>query len=312
MMTSRLSSIFGFFWSQARYSWNLRSRHFLVVWVGILAGATSSIANWQLSSSPAFVAFKPRQHFPPNSLSWRKQTYSYLLLIYPQWMKQGKVILKQEKTNMSMNGIHVSECEGEKNAFLDRTDQHKRAAQVVLEEFGFRDEAQQGRFREMPTPTRAQAENHAIFGSLMTQPGLVEEYRVFRHVQEDTEQTENNQNKTQEGPPPLVMAAVRLGPKLNGHDGIVHGGILALLIDDVLGFSYEALPVDPPELAVTANLNVNFRHPLSPHTQFIIQSFLQERQGRKLVFAFRVTSPDEKILYCEGTSIYVIPKQYEN
>jgi len=77
-----------------------------------------------------------------------------------------------------------------------------------------------------------------------------------------------------------------------------------------LGFAYDSIPVNRPKMAVTANLNINFRHPLSPQTKFIIQAFLRRREGRKLFLEARVTSPDERIVYCEASSIFVIPKQY--
>jgi acyl-coenzyme A thioesterase PaaI-like protein len=36
----------------------------------------------------------------------------------------------------------------------------------------------------------------------------------------------------------IVVAKIQLGRSADGHPGVVHGGILALLIDDVLGFAY--------------------------------------------------------------------------
>jgi hypothetical protein len=35
--------------------------------------------------------------------------------------------------------------------------------------------------------------------------------------------------------------SVRVGGKLNGHGGIVHGGVLSLLFDKAMGWAYECL-----------------------------------------------------------------------
>lgn len=191
----------------------------------------------------------------------------------------------------------VLQCEPQPEADVEHSEY--KSSSTILKEFGL-----QSRFdalHEMPTPPRALAENHAIFGTLMGRPGLVEEYRIFRCIPQ-------HHQKRNDAKVPLVLATVHLGPSLNGHDGIVHGGIISLLVDDAMGFGYEALPIDPPKMAVTANLNLNFRHPLSPDTRFIIQVFLQKREGRKIYLEVRVSSPDEAILYVEGTSLYIVPR----
>ena len=163
-------------------------------------------------------------------------------------------------------------------------------------------------YQEMRLPNRAESSNHAVYGALMRQPGYLLDYRVYRrahHSKTSSRITTSDEDDLTHHPIPLVVAVAQLGNKLDGHEGIVHGGILALLVDDVLGFAYEAIPIP---MAMTANLNLNFRRPLLPHTKFLVQAFLDEQVGRKLLFTVRVTSVDNSILYCEGTSLYVIPK----
>ena len=150
-------------------------------------------------------------------------------------------------------------------------------------------------FEEMRIPNRAESENHAVYGTLMREPGHLEELRIYcrlyhdpsnqttplpipssNHVESLDERrsihgTEPTVNKTS-AEIPLVVAVVRLGPKLDGHEGIVHGGVTALLVDDVLGFAYEAIPV---EMAMTANLNLNFRRPLLPSKRSIVGKSLR-------------------------------------
>jgi acyl-coenzyme A thioesterase PaaI-like protein len=124
----------------------------------------------------------------------------------------------------------------------------------------------------------------------------------------------NNNNPTINQPPlqqhsNFVIAIVKLGDAADGHAGVVHGGILALLIDDVLGFAYEALEGDDQvALAATANLNINYRSPVPTSSKIHILVHLVERTERKLIWKVTVVSPDHEQLYCEGSSVYVIPR----
>lgn len=103
----------------------------------------------------------------------------------------------------------------------------------------------------------------------------------------------------------VVVATLHLGSSLDGHAGVVHGGILALLIDDVLGFAYESMDVP---LAVTANLNVDFRAACPSGSPIRIAVLRVQQEGRKLFWKARVESPDRSILYCEASSVYIIPR----
>jgi acyl-coenzyme A thioesterase PaaI-like protein len=77
----------------------------------------------------------------------------------------------------------------------------------------------------------------------------------------------------------VIIANISLGNRLNGHTGIVHGGILALLLDDLMGFGF--------------------------HVKRIT---CEKQEGRKIYFLAQVTSPDSTVLYCEASSLYIIPK----
>jgi uncharacterized protein (TIGR00369 family) len=134
----------------------------------------------------------------------------------------------------------------------------------------------------MPPPERLLQETHAIKGLLGRG---IQSYEVY---------------KGEQG----VKAIVKLGLAVDGHMGVVHGGILALLIDDVLGFAYEALDIP---LAVTANLNINYRAAVPADSEITILTTLVERKERKLSWEVQVLSANG-LLHCEATSIYVIPR----
>lgn len=151
------------------------------------------------------------------------------------------------------------------------------------------------RYLQMQVPDRALESSHVIYGSLL-QDNLIESYTAYKLT--------SVSDQTMHGA--VVVAAVKLGKALDGHPNVVHGGILALLIDDILGFSYEALQVP---VAVTANLNINYRAGVAAGSDILVTTTLVERKERKLVWSIRVTSPDQETLYCEATSVFVIPRQ---
>ena len=55
---------------------------------------------------------------------------------------------------------------------------------------------------------------------------------------------------------PEIITVIKYGDALNGHPGVVHGGILAMCFDNCFGWVFFASKLMP---GFTANLNVNFR-----------------------------------------------------
>ena len=178
-------------------------------------------------------------------------------------------------------------------------------------------------YRLMPLPDRSLKDTHAIFGTLIRnqqqyadQSAAIESYHVYqrvgRHI--DPSHPINDPNNATISSP-VVIGVVRLGTAVDGHAGVVHGGILALLMDDVLGFAYEA--VDDPKVphAVTANLNINYKAPVPAGSAVHIRAILVERQERKMIWNVTVVSPPSPysdnqldVIYCEATSVFVIPR----
>lgn len=76
-------------------------------------------------------------------------------------------------------------------------------------------------------------------------------------------------------------------------------------IDDVLGFSYEAMNVP---LAVTANLSVNYITPLPAQTKVLVHVTLEQQINRKLYFHATITNVDSTITYTNASCLYIIPR----
>jgi acyl-coenzyme A thioesterase PaaI-like protein len=181
------------------------------------------------------------------------------------------------------------------------------------------------RYRLMPEPSRLARPSHAVTGSLRLENRL-NLYEIYQVLPEEYSAS---------GSRLVVVAAIHLGTNgLDGHPGLIHGGILALLIDDVLGFAFGALHArdqtqnDQPvsscsendddavgiiPFAVTANLNVNYFQPVPSGSAILIRVYLQEWRDRKITFVVTLgpdaeSSQASEVIFCQATSIYVIPR----
>lgn len=103
-----------------------------------------------------------------------------------------------------------------------------------------------------------------------------------------------------------AIIILHVGRGLCGHDGIIHGGLIATLFDESLART--AILSLPSKIGVTANLKVNYRAPL-PADQFImIKSTLNSLNGRKAFVNASLTSLDSKTLFADAQSLFIEPK----
>ncbi|KAG6835826.1 hypothetical protein H0H93_014299 [Arthromyces matolae] len=114
--------------------------------------------------------------------------------------------------------------------------------------------------------------------------------------------------------PPLVLAKkdeteshvfVHLGRGLCGHDGIIHGGLLATLLDETLART--AIANLPEKVGVTALLTLNYRAPTRADQFVVIHTILNEVKGRKATVTGRVEALDGTLLV-EASATFVQPK----
>ncbi|KAG0171834.1 hypothetical protein DFQ28_008590 [Apophysomyces sp. BC1034] len=102
-----------------------------------------------------------------------------------------------------------------------------------------------------------------------------------------------------------VTAVVHLGKELCGHDGIIHGGMLATMLDEIL--ACVAMPSLPNHVGFTANLNVDYRKPVVADQWVVLRGRLDKIDGRKAYVSAAVESTDG-VKYTEATSLYISPK----
>ena len=163
-----------------------------------------------------------------------------------------------------------------------------------------------GHYEALPDPASVMISSHAITGALLKEH-YIEAYRVYQRPSSDTTLSVFDRTELATvDPQPQVIGLVRVGTQVDGHKGIIHGGILSMLVDDVLGYGFYSMGWPA---AFTANLTINFRKPVRAQSMLRIECHFRGRERRKLIWEIRaVDAQRPHILYVEATSLYVIPR----
>jgi acyl-coenzyme A thioesterase PaaI-like protein len=74
-----------------------------------------------------------------------------------------------------------------------------------------------------------------------------------------------------------VTAGVTVPNHFQGYPGIVHGGIIAAMLDEVAGRT--VIEIDPPRWMVTAKLSVRYRKPVPVGKPLKLFGYLKEDTG---------------------------------
>ena len=130
---------------------------------------------------------------------------------------------------------------------------------------------------------KAFQEGNALHDTLL-RPELLEKYEVYAKNDGDE-----------------ILCVVHFGSKINGHPTIVHGGITSLVFDNSFGWLF--FSIDLP-MAVTANLNVNYRQPLPMNTTCILRSKLNKLEGRKMFMAASLHDLNGKMI-ADSSSLFI-------
>jgi uncharacterized protein (TIGR00369 family) len=98
-----------------------------------------------------------------------------------------------------------------------------------------------------------------------------------------------------------IVGRFCLGEEYQGGSGFLHGGIIALLLDEVMS---KVCRFDA-QSAVTAELRIEYRRPIRVNTEIVVEGFVTRRQGRQLYHEgeIRNTSGD---LLARGEGRFVI------
>jgi acyl-coenzyme A thioesterase PaaI-like protein len=86
-----------------------------------------------------------------------------------------------------------------------------------------------------------------------------------------------------------------------GAPGIAHGGAVATVVDDVLGFLLYVVD----DAAVTRRLVVEYLRPVLVGTSYVVRARVDRVEGRKLFFSCEGTGPDGVVAF-RGEGLFIV------
>lgn len=253
------------------------------------------------SSQPFFHRFMVPKSYPFVSSSTSSSCTSLTLAV--------SRLASAAKSSLEAITSHQSTCACEPNT--DQTDKTNDSDEHPIGSQSPQVHIPEG-FEIMEIPEWGTLEGHAIFGGLLEQD-KIEQYIVLKRQNSNPSpptknnllNNNNNNNNHTCNETTVVMAQIQLGQRVNGHPGIVHGGILSLLFDDCFGFAFVALGITK---AFTANLSIDYRAPVPAGSLLKLSVQFERQEGRKLYWNANMTNPDGSILYAQATSLFIIPR----
>lgn len=105
-----------------------------------------------------------------------------------------------------------------------------------------------------------------------------------------------------------VVATTTLGPAFEGAPGRAHGGVVAAIVDETIGY---VLPI-LGELAYTANLNLDYVAPAPLHQELRVTASLRDRADRKLWLQAHGESDDGIFVRAEALFLTVDLTKFAN
>ncbi|KAH4049661.1 hypothetical protein HBI17_145700 [Parastagonospora nodorum] len=102
-----------------------------------------------------------------------------------------------------------------------------------------------------------------------------------------------------------------LGPALCGHPGIVHGGLLATLLDE--GLARCCFPALPNKVGVTASLKIDYKAPCMAGQIVVLRAETIKVEGRKAWVKGRletlVAEGEKAVVLTEAEALFIEPRQ---
>ena len=105
--------------------------------------------------------------------------------------------------------------------------------------------------------------------------------------------------------PGQTRAELSIPKHYEGYPGVVHGGIIAAILDETGG---RANMDDPSRFMVTAQLNVRYRKPVPSETPLVVLGHADERHGRVSHARSEILNDDGEVLAEAELVLVDIPK----
>jgi acyl-coenzyme A thioesterase PaaI-like protein len=102
-----------------------------------------------------------------------------------------------------------------------------------------------------------------------------------------------------------------LGAGLAGHSGVMHGGLLAVLLDECMGRA--CFPVVENRVAMTAALSISFRAPMHVPGIIYVEATTEKVEGKKASVKATVNKfGTPEVLIATATALFIEPKRAQS
>ena len=100
-----------------------------------------------------------------------------------------------------------------------------------------------------------------------------------------------------------------LGRRVCGHPGLVHGGMSALVLDEMFGQAYWAWYAKERGPGFTANLNVDYKAPAPASEWLCCTVTVESVEGRKVRLAATLSDAPEGKVYAAATCLFIVARK---
>lgn len=134
-------------------------------------------------------------------------------------------------------------------------------------------------------------------------------YKMHRPSESESE-SESDSNGSDSPVAGELITLLALGRGMNGHVNIIHGGLLATILDDTMGM-VAGLHQSPGMSTYTATVSISYKKPVPAPGAIICRTWLEKRSGgRKLYLRGRIEGGDgDRALYADAESLWVEVKR---
>lgn len=103
-----------------------------------------------------------------------------------------------------------------------------------------------------------------------------------------------------------ILGFYHIGRRLAGHAGLIHGGLVAVLLDECMGRA--CLPRLEGKIAVTAKVEIPYKAPMKVDSVIMIRARTTDVQGRKAWVDAVVEDAAEHRVTATATALFIQPK----
>jgi uncharacterized protein (TIGR00369 family) len=89
-----------------------------------------------------------------------------------------------------------------------------------------------------------------------------------------------------------IIGRFRIGSEYEGGSGFLHGGIIALLLDEAMGKASRFYGIH----VVTAELSIEYLKPIPSQQEITVEGFILRREGRQLYHEGEIRNADGVVL----------------